>query len=249
MSLHLVRARIRPRDLARWAGDRGWAGRGRTEHYDEGATLHHLLVEIFGRGALQPFRLLVAPGERSANLYGYTQCGADELRRTAETVGAPDAAAVLKPSHILSKAMPKNWMANQRLGFDIRVRPVVRKRGTRKTQEIDAFLAEAQRGHPNDLTGMHRSDRTREAVYSDWLATRLEGIAAIESARLARFRRSFAVRNGRVIEGPDAVIQGCFTVEDPDAFNDKLQTGIGRHRAYGYGMILLRPPDSRPPTC
>ena len=249
MNLHLIRARIRPQDLARWARDRGWARRGRTDHYDEGATLHHLLVEMFGRGTLQPFRLLVAPGERSANLYGYTNCDAEELRRTAESVGLPDATTVLKPQHIQSKAMPSNWTTNQRLGFDIRLRPVVRQRKPQKTKEIDAFLAEAQRDHPHDLTGMHRADRNREAVYSDWLANRLKGIAAIESARIVRFQRSFAVRNGRAVEGPDAVIQGSLTVADPETFNAKLRTGIGRHRAYGYGMILLRPPDKRPPTC
>ncbi|MCE2523980.1 MAG: type I-E CRISPR-associated protein Cas6/Cse3/CasE [Rhodobacteraceae bacterium] len=249
MNNHLVRAHLYPLALARWAKDRGWGQQKLTEHYDEGAALHHLLVEMFGRAVIQPFRLMVAPGERSANLYAYTRFDAEELRRTAFSVSLPDTAAVLDPGQIQSKVMPASWYINQRIGFDIRLRPVVRQRRTTKAQEIDVFLAEALRDHKNDRTGMNRTGRCREAVYSDWLAARLNGIAMVERARLVRFQRSKAVRNCRVVEGPDAVIQGNLIVSDPEAFNNRLIEGIGRHRAYGYGMILLRPPDTRPPTC
>ena len=84
--------------------------------------------------------------------------------------------------------------------------------------------------------------RSREGVYADWLAGRLEGAARVEAARLARFCHHHAVRAGRAIEGPDAVMHGALTIVDPGRFAAALATGIGRHRAYGYGMILLRPP-------
>ena len=42
-------------------------------------------------------------------------------------------------------------------------------------------------------------------------------------------------------EGPDAVIQGTLTVAEPGEFTDLVAHGVGRHRAYGYGMLLLRP--------
>ena len=57
------------------------------------------------------------------------------------------------------------------------------------------------------------------------------------------FRRARAFRklNERHSEGPDAVMRGIFTVAEPEAFAGLLSRGIGRHRSYGYGMLLLRP--------
>ena len=57
------------------------------------------------------------------------------------------------------------------------------------------------------------------------------------------FRRTRALRkrHARYSEGPDVVMRGVLTVTDPDAFSNLLAHGIGRHRAYGYGMLLLRP--------
>jgi len=46
-------------------------------------------------------------------------------------------------------------------------------------------------------------------------------------------------------EGPDAIVHGVLVIHDPAAFSALLVRGVGRHRAYGYGMLLLRPP-SRP---
>ena len=254
MSLHLVRIRLNPSKLARWAMDRGWARKGRAEHYDESSALHHLLVESFGRGTLQPFRLMVAPGEYSANLYAYTKIPAASLCKMLDVACLPDAASVFDTSRIQSKAMPSNLVPGQRLGFDARLRPVVRQRKANsrpqnKVREIDAFLAEAIREHPDDKSGMMLNKRSREAVYFDWLSARLDGAATLETARLVRFRRSRAVRGGRIVEGPDVVIQGNLKIDDPEIFRLALSKGIGRHRAYGYGMILLRPPDTRAPTC
>ena len=38
------------------------------------------------------------------------------------------------------------------------------------------------------------------------------------------------------------MLYGELEVTDPEAFNRLLATGIGRDKAYGYGMLLLRPP-------
>ena len=103
---------------------------------------------------------------------------------------------------------------------------------------MDAFLAETLR---NDHA------RTREEVYLDWLAKRLSPAADLdrETSRLHKFQRRVVVRGGKRIDGPDATILGTLTVQDPQAFADCLARGIGRHRAYGYGMLLLRPPQRR----
>ena len=114
----------------------------------------------------------------------------------------------------------------------------------RRGAEVDCFLLEAFRRHAGTLGGMAAEGRTREAVYLDWLQERLGDAAALErgASRLARFSHARVVRGGKELEGPVATIHGTLAVHDPEEFAALLRRGIGRHRAYGYGMLLLRPP-------
>ena len=145
------------------------------------------------------------------------------------------------------------WRAGQRLGFDLHARPIRRLRRDlgagpgriSKGREVDAYLLEALRRHPATPDGMAGAGRTREAVYLDWLAERLGSAARLErnASRLARFRRVRVARGTHGSEGPDATIHGTLSVTDPASFAALLARGVGRHRAYGYGMLLLRPPN------
>ena len=143
-----------------------------------------------------------------------------------------------------SKPMPTEWTAGKRLGFETRIRPIVRKaRGScRPSAEQDAFQQEA------DTYPKGEMPFSREQVYAKWLAGQLERSGGarleLEQTRLVSFQRarSFRKRHSRYVEGPDAVMRGTLTITDPEAFARLLANGIGRHRAYGYGMLLLRPP-------
>ena len=254
--LNLVRARIKTNALARWAGERGWTGKlPGPAAFDEGRALHHLVDEVFGPGALRPFRLLVPPRQASGNLYAYSILDLETLREAARIQAKPDHLGVLDPARMESKAMPGEWRVGQRLGFDLRVRPTRRLRHElvldsgpiRQGAEVDAFQLEALRRHPDARDGMARSDRTREGVYLDWVAERLSSVAMLDrgASRLVRFQRSLVARGEGKSEGPDAVIHGTLTVTDGAAFANLLAKGVGRHRAYGYGMLLLSAP-SRP---
>jgi CRISPR system Cascade subunit CasE len=258
--LYLLRAPLDTAALAQWSGDRGWvSGRGGAFAFDEGRALHHLVDELFGPGAFRPFRLLVPPRGRSGSLYAYTQSNATALREAARAHALPEHLKVLALDGLKDKPMPAQWRAGQRLGFDLRVRPVRRLRTDLETAEgriakgaeVDAFLLEALRRHPDSGKGMAEEERGREGVYLDWLAERLAPAATLEreSSKLARFQRTRVARgesgsNGsKGLEGPDATIHGTLTIGDPAAFADLLARGVGRHRAYGYGMLLLRPPN------
>lgn len=244
MTLHLVELPLSLRALHEWAGARRLGG-----GFDEGVALHHLLGETFGPAALQPFRLLVAPRAQTGTLYAYSTADADILRHAALSSLTPAQAAVVDLERLRSLPRPPStWTAGQRLGFDLRLRPVVRlasdlngtdDSGTpvsfRKGAEVDVFLAAVLRDRQT----------TREAAYLDWLAARLVPAAILDPAdsRLASFQRTRVQRDGRRIEGPDAVVHGTLTVAEPRAFADLLARGVGRHRNYGYGMLLLRPPQ------
>lgn len=183
----------------------------------------------------------------------------DALRETAALASMPEVEAALSPSALEAKPMPDIAAPGRRVGFDLRLRPVVRlarniasagrigerQPGFRKGAEIDVFLAEALSYTENDV--IEAAGRMREVVYRDWLAARLGHAADLDEARLAAFRRTVTLRGGHAREGPDAVMQGPLTIRDPDAFADILRRGVGRHKAYGYGMLLLRPPGAPVP--
>ena len=254
--LNLIRVPVATHHLARWAGERGlgWIQRGSDiVGFDEGRALHHLIGEVFGPNALGPFRLLVPPRKITGNLYAYSRLDAEELRVAAVVQALPDHLNVLRLDALESKSMPGAWRAGQRLGFDLHTRPIRRLRHDLETgsgriskgQEVDAYLLEALRRHPAAPDGMAGASRTREAVYLDWLAERLSSGARLErnASRLTRFRRVRVARGNHGSEGPDATIHGTLTVTDPVSFAALLARGVGRHRAYGYGMLLLRPPN------
>jgi CRISPR system Cascade subunit CasE len=254
-SLQLVQAPLNMSSLGKWAAARGvgWPASRQAERltFDEGAALHHLLVEMFGKGSMQPFRVFVAPGSGSANLYAYSPHTADALRDAAGSYALPDTISVLDPGTIASKTMPATWTTNRRLGFDVRVRPIRRLASEldsfAKGAEIDTFLAEALRRFPDakgSTEGMLAAGRSREVVYLEWLSERFGDAATLENGRVVAFERRPVVRHGRLIDGPDAIIHGNLSVRDSARFLDLLRRGIGRHAAYGYGMLLLRPPGS-----
>ncbi len=243
--LHMIRADLDIRAFNRWAGRRGLISRST---FDEGFAMHCLLVESFGELAPKPFRIIIPRSRhrRFGTLYGYGQCSADTLRDAAATYCDPLQARILPSLSIDSKVMPTAWRAGQRLGFEALLRPVRRLSrcaevgGERhRILERDAFLAQAVL-YPKD--GMPHS---REEVYADWLKERLEadGAAKLEYAKLAMFQRVRTVRKlrARPSEGPQALMRGVITVSDPEKFDRILAHGVGRHKAYGYGMLLLRP--------
>ncbi len=254
--LYMIRADLDVNAFHRWAGGQGLIARNT---FDPGYALHHLLVQSFGCDlAPKPFRLLIPRPERGrqrhGTLYGYAAADAAALCEAAAAFACPLQSNVLPAARIESKTMPTTWQAEQRLGFEVLIRPVVRpkkrrldprgaKGGPRSAgAETDVWQWEAEK-HPRG-----EMKCSREAVYTDWLAAQLErrGGAALDKAatRLTSFQRVRTARKRRAhaTEGPHAVLQGTLTVTDPDAFACLVAHGIGRHRAYGYGMLLLRPP-------
>ena len=243
-TVNMIRADLDVRAFHRWAGSRGLISRSA---FDEGFAMHCLLVESFGDLALKPFRVII-PRDRGRSdgvLYGYSQATADDLRDATAVYADPLQARVLPASGIDSKPMPDLWESGRLLGFEVLIRPIVRRaRGSGMSgKEQDAFQVEAD----PELVGRHKGDkmqRSREEVYKDWLGQRLERHGArLDAAKLKSFQRVRTIRklHAHATEGPRAVMQGTLTIADAEAFANLLARGVGRHRAYGYGMLLLRP--------
>lgn len=209
---------------------------------DLGYGVHAWLTAAFGELAPKPWRLL-RDRRRPPRVLGYSHYSAEELRQQMHEFATPAAFSVCPPDAIAGRAMPA-WRPGRRLAFEVQCCPVGRKAGT--GIEKDLFLIHADTEPETELR--------REAVYCDWASEQLQrnGAATISAIRLAGFRLIRQTRQTQSSTGarrrshpvrPQALLRGELTVTDPDAFSALLARGVGRHRAFGYGMLLLKPPS------
>ncbi|MFM2406686.1 MAG: hypothetical protein RL223_4566 [Pseudomonadota bacterium] len=236
--------------LARWAAATGQ----RALCEDPGYALHAALRATLGDHAPKPFALLERPG--SQQLIGYTCTEEPALRHAVATASITDPLAAQAlglddPAHVTLKPMPQSWSNGQCLSFETRVAPVVRSRNVEggTYPEIDAAF------HPAFAAD---DPGNRELAHGRWLARELarDGAARLLSHRAVAFtlspiaRRTFAgakPQARRQTQGgllPDLTARGQIQVQDPQAFTALLARGLGRHRSFGYGCLLLAPPGA-----
>lgn len=232
--------------LARWALATGQ----RVLQDDNGYALHAALRATLGDLAPKPFALLERPGV--LQLIGYTRHSAEELQRALRhaEISDPGAAAALgldQADNFLIKPMPTNWRTGERLSFEVRVAPVVRSRQQPGGgyPEIDAAF------HPEFAAA---ASGDREAAHCAWLARELArgGAATLLTSRALSFRlapmaRRHAPARGRTGRSsrqgllPDLCVRGQLQLDHPMAFDALLARGLGRHRSFGYGCLMLAP--------
>ncbi len=249
--LRLVRLEL---DAARLAREGAAAGLPIRQE-DLGFLVHSTLAGLFGEGTVQPFRVLDETA-RQVSVLGYTHRREEELREHAATYADPARYAACHWDGLASKPVPE-LAAGRRLGFELRASPVVRL-------AVDIEVAGKDGGEPQSYRAgsevdvwVHRrfiahetAAVDRETAYAEWLRERLGAGAVVGAVRLDRFRRVRLVRRGhstprksRVLERPEALLRGDLEVRDSEAFRQLLARGVGRHRAFGFGMLLLRPPE------
>jgi CRISPR system Cascade subunit CasE len=223
---------------------RGFPLRG----FDGGYLIHCQLGELFGEAAPGPFMVTDDRG-RYLTVLAYSDMDAEGLKEWADTFADPAVHATLDWEGFASKPMPTTWATGRRLGFELRACPTVRMSSAgprhRKGAEVDAFLAACFREPEAKID--------REGVYRSWLVgqfERIEGarpvgleVEAYKRERLLRPTHREKPRT-RVVERPEVTFRGELEVTEGGSFAALLRRGIGRHRAFGFGMVLLRPPRS-----
>jgi len=217
---------------------------------DLGYALHAVFAATFGEGAPRPFRLF-SPGEPgggpAGRLLAYSPRPLPDLTAHAATFADPTFAAPLALEDAEEKVMPTDFPVGTRLGFEVRIRPVARTGaspdGTVGARERDVYEG-ARVGES--------AHAARARVYTDWLARQFghDGAARVERCEVTNLRqtrlmardRSPGARAPTAVGGPDACFTGELVVEASAPLAALLARGIGRFRAFGFGMVLLRPP-------
>lgn len=236
--IHMIRARINSARLNDWIRGRNIYG-GKPP--DLGYALHKLLAEMFGAIAPRPYRVKSREGLDHLTLYGYSPAPAPDLTRCIEEFAAPSQIGVIPPQTIESKPMPTLFDKGRRLGYEVHIRPM---RRLNKNVQIDAAVSPID----DDGNPIYPNRKPAQA-YAYWLGRRLENNGAkMESSKIMRLQRAWAIRTlrGKPNLGPAATMSGELTVIDSQTFAKAIARGIGRHKAYGYGMLMLHPPQRRP---
>jgi CRISPR system Cascade subunit CasE len=234
-ALHLVSMTVEGPSLVRFASNQGLL---KYRDDAQGYATHAWLAAMFGAYAPQPFRFF---GRRN-QILGYATADAATLTSYASTYAEPAAWAALRPDSLASKPMRQDWRVGERLQADVLVCPVSRKDG----HEKDVFLRAI------DRLGDQVSPRPE--VYRQWMERQwgqaidqerieLTGMGRTRILRRTQRLQATIGRAVREMDRPFAEFRTVFNVRDPAAFQALLARGIGRHRAFGFGMLLLSPPS------
>ena len=206
---------------------------------DGGYAVHAWLLAAFGDRAPRPFRIYDRPGNR-LRLLGYATADSAALRSHLADFSSPLAAEATRSDWIVSRSMPR-LREGRVLRFEVLACPVIRK--ARSGVEKDAFLAALDR-HEGE------TPPSRAEVYGNWFRG-MTGEGAdvldvdLEGFRLVRMLRrpgSTGEKKTVSLRRPVALLSGRLRVRNEERFFDLVSRGIGRHGAFGYGMLLLSPP-------
>lgn len=234
--MYMIEMRPDPVSLFKMLEEQGVYRYGLEE--DPGYAVHAWLRAAFGDIAPKPFRLYQRKGQ-AIRVLGYAGVDEATLSERLSDFAEPSVFKVCPPDLIAGRPMPDRFSEGRLLGFEVLCCPTVRRNNVEK----DAFLARADREEKD-------AELDRASIYVEWLQKKMEGAAKILTAGLDGFRLCKHIRRAQAkadarktkkVVFPQAVLTGSLEVIDKQAFTSLLKQGIGRHKAFGYGMLLLRP--------
>jgi CRISPR system Cascade subunit CasE len=229
-TLHLLRIPVDPPRLLRFAAAHGITQEDETLGY----TLHAWLAALFGAHAPKPFRYFAHRQE----VLAHTTEDAATLIVHAQAFAKPEAWAALGADGVAGKPMPTAWRVGQRLRLEVLACPTSRQ----GDEEKDVYLRALDR--------LGEKAPARGEIYQAWFQRQWGSAVQLANVELlgmrARARLLRRARDGthrlRVVERPEGLFAADAVITNPERFQMLLARGIGRHRAFGYGMVLLSPP-------
>ncbi|WKT61209.1 type I-E CRISPR-associated protein Cas6/Cse3/CasE [Microbulbifer thermotolerans] len=143
-----------------------------------------------------------------------------------------------------SKPFDPQLSPGDRLLFKLRANPTVARKSTGKQSSrrhdvlMDAKWHCRQQGR--DTPGEVRA--AMEASAEQWLRSRCEqwGFSLNMSPQLSGYRQHQWRRQQRQIRFSSVDYEGAITVTDPERLRAALFNGVGRSRAFGCGMLMVR---------
>lgn len=214
---------------------------------DMGYILHCMLYELFSPDlAPSPFSVRENEGG-TLRMLAYSRSGSEELSRKAQSYPGDFVQDRFLPLSLRTKQLPDRFPSGQGYRFELRTLPVVRKaRGAdRPGAELDVYLREVEK---QDTDDNEEGKLDRMKIYRSWLNDRFECLSSVrlqncdvKQFRLREMLRTDGAGDKRKITRPDVRYDGQLEVTRPEQVHEELfERGVGRHRAFGFGMVLLK---------
>ncbi|WP_148862251.1 type I-E CRISPR-associated protein Cas6/Cse3/CasE [Marinobacter fonticola] len=142
-----------------------------------------------------------------------------------------------------SKPFAPQLVRGQRLRFRLRANPTVARkpegggRSVRHDVLMDAKTHCKKQSVAKDQMGRHMDEAAVE-----WLESRSStgGFSLDANPQVSGYRQHVLRRKGREIRFSSVDYEGILTVIDPDQFNATLREGLGRSKAFGCGLLMVR---------
>jgi len=135
------------------------------------------------------------------------------------------------------------------LAFRLRANPVVARKsaGQQRSRHHDVLMDAKRAARAEGVTAPAEVQVRMDDAARRWLADQERsdrwGYRLLADPEVSGYRRhAYRRRGGREIRFSSVDYQGALEVTDPDRFRDALARGIGRSRAFGCGLVLVRRP-------
>ncbi len=207
---------------------------------DLGYAIHQALTETFGAAAPKPFHFFET---RDFKLLAYSRYTVSQLidfglQQKQKAKGWELSSAALNFPAMEAVPLRRPCVLGDRYHFAVRTRPVTRishakERGL--SRECDVFLHAI--AHKTAEAWLDR-----QTVYLSWFGEQVANAGAkVGEVRIRSMKRTQVYRKGAPsLDGPDVTFTGTLEISDAEMFSQFVARGIGRHRAFGFGMLLLR---------
>jgi len=144
--------------------------------------------------------------------------------------------------HIQTKPYAPKLQSGQRLAFSIRINPVVKRRDDAGRQHRHDLVMDLKKNEPDSAET--QAERVQIAA-RQWLGARQSqcGFELAEGSVIGEAYRQwrFAGKGGNRITFSSIDCSGRLVVSDTDRFESALMKGIGPAKAFGCGLLLIRP--------
>ena len=131
-------------------------------------------------------------------------------------------------------------------GFTLRANPIVSRKveGKKNSIQHDVMMDAKHRAKADNVSPVVMNEMIDQAARR-WLLERTEGIGIELQDSALMFdgyqkHKFYKARDGKAINISTVDYQGLLTVSDVDVFKQALFTGIGRAKAFGCGLMMIR---------
>jgi len=143
-----------------------------------------------------------------------------------------------------TKQFAPKLQQGQRLSFSLRINPVIKRRDDNGRQHRHDLIMDLKQQDRRSGQAREQVDRVQLAALQ-WLEQRQQtnGFQLANDSVIAEAYRQHRFRGhaGRLISMSTLDCKGVLTVSDVDLFLNTLSNGLGPGKAFGCGLLLIRP--------